>query len=103
MHASIPGFSLKGTAEDYLHEAALADNPASGVHYDPAKDGLGLMSLGVHEHWNNPTEKLYSRNIGSQRNKSSLTPNIVLPAIDRFLPVETGDSIPIGARGMMQI
>jgi len=31
-----------------------------------------------------------NRNIGSQRNKSSLAPNIVLPAIDRFMPVETG-------------
>jgi hypothetical protein len=24
-----------------------------------------LASLGVHEHWNNPTEKKYSRNLGS--------------------------------------
>jgi hypothetical protein len=49
-------------AEDYLHEAALADNPPSGAKYDPNHDG-GLKSLGVHEHWNNPIDKQYSRNL----------------------------------------
>lgn len=50
-------------SDDYLHEAALADNPPSGVKYDPENDGNLLESLGVHEHWNNETEKLYSKNI----------------------------------------
>ena len=58
-----PG-SLGGGAEDYLHEAALAGAPPSGTIYDPEKDGVALASLGVHEHWNNPQEKLYSRNLG---------------------------------------
>jgi hypothetical protein len=58
-----PG-SLQGGAEDYLHEAALADAPPSGTVYDPEQDGVGLESLGVHEHWNNAQEKLYSRNLG---------------------------------------
>ncbi len=58
-----PG-SLKGGAEDYLHEAALADAPPSGTFYDPEKDGVRLASLGTHEHWNNAKEKLYSRNRG---------------------------------------
>jgi hypothetical protein len=52
-------------AEDYLHEAALADNPPSGTFYDPDKDGIGLASLGVHEHWNNSDYKQYSRNLGA--------------------------------------
>jgi len=52
-------------AEDYLHEAAQANNPASGTFYDPAKTGVRLTSLGVHEHWNNPTNKQYSRNLGT--------------------------------------
>jgi len=52
-------------ADDYLHEAALADNPPSGTFYDPNKDGIGLMSLGVHEHWNNSWQKQYSRNMGT--------------------------------------
>ncbi len=53
-------------ANDYLHEAALADNPPSGTFYDPnhANPEQRLSSLGVHEHWNNPQEKTYSRNLG---------------------------------------
>ncbi len=52
------------TPDNYLHEAALADQPPSGIFYDPAGDGKGLSSLGVHEHWNNAVEKQYSRNLG---------------------------------------
>jgi hypothetical protein len=52
-------------AQDYLHEAALANDPPSGTFYDPERDGLAMASLGVHEHWNNPTQKQYSRNLGS--------------------------------------
>ena len=59
------GSSLEGGAEDYLHEAAEANNPASGTFYDPDNDGNSLASLGVHEHWNNPTDKQYSRNLGT--------------------------------------
>ena len=47
----------------YLVEAALADNPLSATVYDPERDGTRLKSLGVMEHWNNPAEKLYSRNM----------------------------------------
>jgi len=48
----------------YLEEMALADNPPSGVIYDPERDGTRLNSLGVTEHWNNPIDKKYSRNLG---------------------------------------
>jgi hypothetical protein len=50
---------------NYLHEAAQAGQPPSGVVYDPEKTGKKLSSLGVHEHWNNATEKKYSRNLGT--------------------------------------
>ncbi len=50
-------------ADRHLHEAALADNPPSGTVYKP--DGVRLQSLGVHEHWNNATDKKYSRNLGT--------------------------------------
>jgi hypothetical protein len=60
-----PGNRLAGGAEDYLHEAALADRPASGTVYDPGRTGAPLPSLGVHEHWNNPIDKQYSRNLGT--------------------------------------
>lgn len=53
------------TVDDYLHEAAMADDPCSGTFYDPDGAGFGLDSLGVHEHWNNALEKQYSRNLGT--------------------------------------
>lgn len=53
----------KPQMENYLHEAALLPHPPSRTNYT---DGAGKNpgSLGVHEHWNNPEEKLYSRNRG---------------------------------------
>lgn len=54
---------LEGGAEDYLHEAALADDPCSGTFYDPERDGIAMTSLGTHEHWNNSTDKQYSQNL----------------------------------------
>ena len=54
---------VHGNVDNYLHESALANNPPSGVKYDPAKTGTALKSLGVHEHWNNKTDKQYTRNL----------------------------------------
>jgi hypothetical protein len=45
------------TYQNYLHEAALANNPPSMTAYK-------LPSLGVHDHWNNSIEKKYSRDLG---------------------------------------
>ena len=45
------------TYQNYLHEAALADNP-------PSKTAYNLPSLGVHDHWNNPADRKYGRNLG---------------------------------------
>ncbi len=62
-----PDFARKPGVDDYLHEAALADNPPSGTFYDPdhASSVKKLASQGVHERWNNPKEKKYSRNLGT--------------------------------------
>ncbi len=54
-----------GAVDNYLHEGAMADNPPSGTFYDPDSTGNRLPSLGVHEHWNNPVSKQYSRNLGT--------------------------------------
>jgi len=54
-----------GTIDNYLHEASQADDPPSATVYDPENDGTPLESLGVHEHWNNFTDKQYSRNLGT--------------------------------------
>jgi len=54
-----------GRPDNYLHEAALANRPPSGHVYDPEGDGTAMESLGVHEHWNNATDRKYSRNLGA--------------------------------------
>ncbi len=55
---------MAGTS-DYLFQAADPVNWASGVTYDPEGDGSELGSLGVYEHWNNATDKKYTRNLGT--------------------------------------
>jgi hypothetical protein len=52
-----------GNVDNYLHEAAQADNPPSGTYYHPNDESVRLQSLGVHEHWNNPIDKQYTRNL----------------------------------------
>jgi len=42
----------------------VAHQPPSGIVYDPARTGKPLASLGVHEHWNNATDRKYTRNLG---------------------------------------
>ncbi len=56
---------ITSCADDHLHEAAQADAPPSGTVYDPEDDGTPLVSLGVHEHWSNDTDKLYTRDLGT--------------------------------------
>ncbi len=65
LRAEWSNYPAMSGAEDYLHEAAMADAPPSGTFYDPEGDGTRLTSLGVHEHWNNPIDKQYSRNLGT--------------------------------------
>ena len=57
---------VQGTPDNYLHEAAQAGSPPSGTVYDPNGAGKPLASLGVHEHWNDPKDKKYSRNLGKK-------------------------------------
>lgn len=52
---------LAANADNFLHEAANIGNPPSGIKYQ----GGHLKSLGVHEHWNNPDDRQYSRNLGN--------------------------------------
>ena len=52
-------------ADDYLKQAADPKNWPAGVVYDPEQDGTPIGSLGVYEHWNNLTNKQYSRNLGT--------------------------------------
>lgn len=54
---------LPNYADNYLHEAAKANNPPSGTVYDPEQDGTRLASLGAHEHWDANLQ--YSRDKGT--------------------------------------
>ncbi len=55
---------VTGTVDNYLHEAAQANQPPSKTIYDPEHDGSPLANQGVHEHWNNAQDKQYTRNLG---------------------------------------
>jgi hypothetical protein len=77
--------------DDYLHQAADKKNWAKGIIYDPEGDGTEMpSSLGVHEHWNNATDKQYSRNLGTGTGielisyKSVLTSNRPVAQISGF-------------------
>ena len=52
-------------ADDYLHQAADSSNWPAGIKYDPDSTGVHIKSLGVDEHWNNATDKKYTRNLGN--------------------------------------
>jgi hypothetical protein len=62
--------------DDYLHQAAAPANWPDSIKgmdgknykfsgYDPEGDGTFMSSLGVHEHWNNATDKKYSKNLSA--------------------------------------
>jgi hypothetical protein len=51
--------------DDYMHQAADSTNWPKGIKYDPDNSGKPIGVLGVHEHWNNPVDKQYSRNLGN--------------------------------------
>ncbi len=50
-------------ADDYLKQAADPTKWPTGIVYDPEGDGTPIGSLGVYEHWNNLTDRQYSRNL----------------------------------------
>jgi hypothetical protein len=78
LHAEYDDYPRRSGVDDYLHEAALAADPPSGTFYDPDHPGPlhRLTSLGVHEHWNNPAAKQYSRNLGTGPGIELVTSNL---------------------------
>jgi hypothetical protein len=57
-------YIIEPGVDDYLHQAADPKNWPAGIVYAPNGDNIPMKGLGVHEHWNNPTDKQYSRNLG---------------------------------------
>ncbi len=66
--ANHPGLAFPNypAADDYLQQAADPANWPEGITYQPDISGDPLTSLGIHEHWNNATDKQYSRNLGGK-------------------------------------
>ncbi|MFN8208999.1 MAG: DUF362 domain-containing protein [Bacteroidales bacterium] len=62
-------FPLWEGVQDYIHQAASPANWPAGIHYDPdhADHHQPVGSLGVHEHWNNSTDKKYSVNLTGEK------------------------------------
>jgi hypothetical protein len=56
---------MKVEIADHLKQCASSDYWPSGIQYDPEGDGSPIESLGVFEHWNNPSDRQYSRNLGT--------------------------------------
>ncbi|MHC4641554.1 MAG: right-handed parallel beta-helix repeat-containing protein [Planctomycetota bacterium] len=83
---------VTGNPDNYLHEAALANDPCSGTFYDPDHSGdiTRLPSLGVHEHWNNATNKQYSRNLGTGSG-IELLPAPLTPPDERIVNQTSGN------------
>ena len=52
-------------ADDFLYQAADPSYWPNGINYDPEGDGSVIGSLGVYEHWNNASDKQYTRNLGT--------------------------------------
>ncbi len=88
------GAGITGAIDDYMHEAALANNPPSGTFYDPENDGSRLASLGVHEHWNNSTAKFYTANLNAGAGVRLIALNSAAPSL-QSAQVATGRSVDV--------
>jgi hypothetical protein len=65
INAAWEGMANTNGVDDYMHQAADPKNWPEGIVYDPDNSGKPVPVLGVHEHWNNPIDKQYSRNLGT--------------------------------------
>lgn len=65
VRAQFTTYSHMDGGDDYLHQAADSANWAPGIVYNPNHDATQIASMGTHEHWNNDTDKQYSRNLGT--------------------------------------
>jgi hypothetical protein len=87
--ANHPGLAFPNypAADDYLHQAADSANWPEGIIYDPENDGISFKSLGVHEHWNDPATKQYSRNLGLNQGIELFAPGLVnsLPQAEQHI------------------
>ncbi len=76
--------------DDYIHQAASNEWWPDGITYDPDGSGTPMPCLGVHEHWNDFTNKEYTRDLGTGE-------GIELKKI--FLNVVSVDDLPTNPEG----
>lgn len=69
-------------ADDHILQAADSSYWPKGIRYDPENDGSTIGSLGVCEHWNNPTDKQYSRNLKTGTGIELVSVNRTLTAVN---------------------
>lgn len=98
-------WGLPQSTDYYLHEAAYAPGTnglkLSGYAYRPnAGSSAFVGSLGVEEHWNNSTNKEYSRNLGTDRGIELLKLMPGVPSITLQLP--GADPFPAGTNLWLQ-
>ena len=79
--------------DNYLHEAARGTNSVVGA-YRP--NGVVMGSAGVHEHWNNATERKYSRNLNLAANGIELVALHEAVSVSLVSP-HSGQTFPSGA------
>ena len=82
--------TIYGAVDNYLHEASQADNPPSGTYYAPNGDSVRLQSLGVHEHWDNSTDRQYSRNLKTGNGIELVTLKSSTTAVPEAVTTPTG-------------
>ena len=78
-YPQIPG------SDDHILQAADSSYWPKNIRYDPENDGTVIGSLGVCEHWNNPTDKLYSRNLKTGNGIELVAINRTLTAVNTTL------------------
>jgi hypothetical protein len=88
LRAQFTTFSHMDGVDDYLHQAADSANWAPGIVYNPNHDGTRIANMGTHEHWNNDTDKQYSRNLGTGNGielVQRLVTGIADPGVNQFV------------------
>ena len=77
-------------ADDHILQAADSSYWPKGIRYDPEKDGTVIGSLGVCEHWNNPIDKQYSRNLGTGKGIEFIFVNKTVTAVREVVAADAG-------------
>lgn len=95
---------VHGNVDNYLHEAAQANDPPSGLVYNPGAEDEPLESLGVHEHWDGWSTKQYSRNLGTGEGIELYTVDLTVGTEDLHrVPARMEQNYPNPFSGMTSI